>query len=74
VNSGTASSADDFVYRFAENDKVYVIGQPQAADLTYALITALYYIDSSNQIKRVFYANAQREPSIFGKKLFKFDG
>jgi len=37
VNSATASSADDFVYRFSENKNVFIVGQPQASDLTYAL-------------------------------------
>jgi C-terminal processing protease CtpA/Prc len=73
VNEGTASSADDFVYRFKENDNVLIAGQPQSADLTYALITVLYYLSDSGEIRRKYFANAQEEPKVSGTRLFKFD-
>ena len=73
VNDATASSADDFTFRFKENKNVYVAGQPQASDLTYALITVLYYLDEEGKIQKIYYGNIQEEPKVEGTKLFKFD-
>ena len=73
VNNDTASSSDDFVFRFKENKNVFLAGQPQAADLTYSLITVLYYLDNTRKIQKVYFGNIQKEPEIVGTKLFKFD-
>ena len=73
VNEGTASSADDFAYRMNTHKNVYVTGQPQAADLTYSLITVVFYLDENNTIKKMYVGNRQREYKVPGKEILKFD-
>lgn len=73
TNDGTGSSADDFVFRFKEFGGALVAGQPQSADLTYSLISVVYYIDEEGNLDRVYYGNAQEKPSIAGKELFKIN-
>lgn len=73
TNHGTGSSADDFVFRFKEFGGAFIAGQPQSADLTYSLISVVYYLDEQGNLGRVFYGNAQKKPSISGKELFKID-
>lgn len=73
LNEETASSADDFAYRMKTHKNVYVVGQPQAADLTYSLVTVLFYIDKNNAIKRMFIGNRQRDYKVPGIEILKFD-
>lgn len=73
TNDGTASSADDFVFRFKEYGGALVAGQPQSADLTYSLISVLYYLDIDGKLNRIIYGNAQKKPDVKGKELFKID-
>ena len=73
TNDGTGSSADDFVFRFKEFGGAFIAGQPHSADLTYSLISVLYYVDEQGNLDRVFYGNAQKKPSISGKELFKIN-
>lgn len=73
TNDGTGSSADDFTFRFKEYGGAFVAGQPQSADLTYSLISVLYYIDVHGKLDRVFYGNAQQKPDVLGTELFKID-
>jgi hypothetical protein len=73
TNHATGSSADDFVFRLKEFGGAYVVGQPHSADLTYSLISVVYYINEQGNLDRVFYGNAQEKPSISGKELFKID-
>lgn len=73
TNDGTGSSADDFVFRFKEFGGAYIAGQLQSADLTYSLISVVYYIDEEGNLDRVYYGNAQKKPSIAGEELFKID-
>ncbi|GAA4806641.1 hypothetical protein GCM10023330_11430 [Litoribaculum gwangyangense] len=73
TNHDTGSSADDFAFRFKEFGGAFIAGQPQSADLTYALISVLYYVDEQGNLDRVFYGNAQKKPSISGKELFKIN-
>jgi hypothetical protein len=69
----TTSSSDDFVFRMkASNSNVYIAGQNQAADLTYALITAYYYLEESNKVQRVFIGNHNGYVPN-GTPLFQFD-
>ena len=56
-----------------EQKEVLIAGQPQSADLTYALVSVLYYMDENNQIKRMFLGNNQRNYKVPGTALLKFD-
>jgi len=73
TNEATASSADDFVFRFKEFGGAFIAGQPHSADLTYALVSVVYYVDEQGNPDRVFYGNAQEKPGIPGEELFKID-
>jgi len=73
TNDGTGSSADDFVFRLKEFGGAYIAGQPQSADLTYSLISVVYYIDEEGNLDRVYYGNAQKKPSVAGEELFKIN-
>ena len=73
TNDGTGSSADDFVFRFKEFGGAFIAGQPHSADLTYSLISVLYYINEQGDLDRVFYGNAQKKPNISGRELFKIN-
>lgn len=73
TNHGTGSSADDFVFRFKEFGGAYIAGQPQSADLTYSLISVVYYIDEKGGLDQVYYGNAQEKPRINGEELFKIN-
>lgn len=72
VNEGTASSGDDFAYRMKEYGNALIAGQPQSADLTYSLVSVLFYLDSEGQIKKIYLGNRQRKYEVNGTELFKF--
>jgi hypothetical protein len=71
VNEGTASSADDFAFRFSKFPKTVIAGQPQSADLTYALVTVLFYLDKNNTIQKMYLGNNQRDYTCNGTELVK---
>ena len=71
VNEGTASSADDFAFRFSKFPKTVIAGQPQSADLTYALVTVLFYLDENNTIQKMYLGNNQRDYTCNGIELGK---
>ncbi|EZH73847.1 hypothetical protein ATO12_13240 [Aquimarina atlantica] len=72
VNENTASSADDFAYRMKEYGNALIVGQPQSADLTFALVTVVFYIDDNGSIKKTYIGNDQREYKIAGQEIFQF--
>jgi hypothetical protein len=72
VNEGTASSADDFTFRMKEFGKAYVMGQPHSADLTYAFVMVLFYLDGEGKIQKKYFGNRQREYEVDGKEVLKF--
>ncbi|WP_405206246.1 S41 family peptidase [Aquimarina sp. LLG6339-5] len=72
VNERTASSADDFVYRMKEYSNATIVGQPQSADLTFALIGIVFYVDNQGNIKKMYTGNNQRNYDVPGTELFQF--
>ncbi|SEK31645.1 Peptidase family S41 [Aquimarina amphilecti] len=72
VNERTASSADDFVYRMKEYGNAIIVGQPQSADLTFALIGIVFYIDDQGNIRKMYTDNNQRNYDVPGIELFQF--
>ncbi|WP_299439228.1 S41 family peptidase [uncultured Aquimarina sp.] len=72
ANERTASSADDFVYRMKEYGNAIIVGQPQSADLTFALIGVVFYLDNKGDIKRMYIGNNQRDYDVPGVELFQF--
>ncbi|MFD2561982.1 S41 family peptidase [Aquimarina rubra] len=72
VNERTASSADDFVYRMKEYGDAIIVGQPQSADLTFALIGIVFYLDDQGNINKMYTGNNQKNYDVPGTELFQF--
>lgn len=72
VNENTVSSGDDFTFKFEEYADALIAGQPQASDLTYSLVSILFYLDPAGKISKKYFGNRQREFEVDGTELFKF--
>ncbi|MEL6721297.1 MAG: S41 family peptidase, partial [Bacteroidota bacterium] len=63
VNEATASSSDDITYRMKQFAEAKVVGQTQAADLTYATANILFLIDEKGKISPMYgYGEVKAEP------------
>ena len=70
VNEITASSADDFTFRMKKYGKALIAGQPQSADLTFALVDVTFFLDDKNKVVKKYFASEADEPDLV--PLFSF--
>lgn len=70
VNEITASSADDFTFRMKKYGKALIAGQPQSADLTFALVDVTFFLDKNNNLVKKYFSSEADESDL--KAIFSF--
>lgn len=66
TNGDCVSSCDDFVWRMQQFGGAKIVGQPQAADATYARISVVQYLDKEGNLQIAYSAQGGQRVQVDG--------